>query len=116
MAPRFACPLACSFVKRVKSTREEYAAFKDRWVKEELPAWLAAHGAGLDYYHSMEWLSQEERGRRKAWEQPLNGGTGSSTGEGGNSSGSGEWARGHGAPASSTYEGLFSDEEEQLAA
>ncbi|GAB4821646.1 hypothetical protein N2152v2_008692 [Parachlorella kessleri] len=102
-----------TYVKRLKSSREEFLAFKEHFIKEELPAWLAAHGAGLDQYQSIEWLAQQERGRRKAWEQPVNGSAGSSSSSSNLGS---KWAHEHGTPAGSTYEGLFSDEEEQLAA
>jgi hypothetical protein len=49
----------------VKGDKEEFLAFKERWAREELPAWLARHGSRLDYYHSLAWLREHDRHPRK---------------------------------------------------
>lgn len=46
------------FLKRVRSDKAEFKAFKEQWLAETLPAWLTQRGSSLDYYHSMAWLEK----------------------------------------------------------
>ncbi|KAL4459055.1 hypothetical protein ABPG75_013920 [Micractinium tetrahymenae] len=42
-----------TFLKRVRTEEKEYEAFREKWLREDFPAWLQRHRPGIEHYRTL---------------------------------------------------------------